>query len=327
MKQEVEQLNNQGVKFFLKGEFQNAKSKYGEALKISPNYTTALNNLGMVLLQEKEFKKAAEHFLKANREEENPTYLLNLGHAYANQGLIKEAEECYTKSIELDSSSLMAWKSLAALYQYQKRFNESVEVWSHIIEHISRDPEFKIQLGKDLISLGEYQNAAEVLYEASKYEKDIEITCYYLSLIHFHSKNFGLAKEAINKSIAKKPDYAEFRVLAASIYLGLSQLDNAIEQWDHVLRVDKNNHKVRIDKAVAMLAHGLKREALVELDYVITKIKTDSKALFYKALTLIEMNTKINEAVEILNTLRESDGIFSDRAKELLNELKHKYDL
>ena len=156
MNKQVEELNNDGVKFFLNGNPKEAKDKYLQALEISPNYATTLNNLGMLYLQEKDFIQAEKCFTEANREKDNPTYLLNLGHVYANRNLLEMAEEYYLKSIELDPKSLMAWKSMASLYQYQKRYHDSIKIWENIIENQSRDSFYKIQLVKDLIELKEF---------------------------------------------------------------------------------------------------------------------------------------------------------------------------
>jgi predicted Zn-dependent protease len=79
--------------------------------------------------------------------------------------------------------------------------------------------------------------------------------------------------------------------LAASIYLGLSQLNDAISQWDYLLKQNKTNHKIRVEKGVALLAYNMKTEALRELDFVLS-YEVNYKALFYKALVLLEINKK-----------------------------------
>lgn len=322
MNHQVEQLNNEGVKLFLNGNFDEAKIKYQEALQISPNYTTTLNNLGMLYLQEKDFKKAEMYFSRANNEKDHPTYLLNLGHAFANQNLLDRAEECYVKSLEINSNSLIAWKSIASLYQLQKRFNDSVKIWEKIIQDYSRDPFYKIQLAKDLIELKEFQYALNVLSAASDLEKYQELAWYYIAIIHLNSKNFGLAETAINKSLALQPDNESFRILAATVYLGLSQLEKAIFHWNYLLRIDETNHNVRTDKAVALLAHGFANDALTELDVVISFDKNNIKALYYKALTLLELKGSKKETVEILKTLILGDHSYSKYAKELLSKIE-----
>jgi tetratricopeptide (TPR) repeat protein len=321
MEKKVNELNNEGVELFLNGKVSDAKKKYREALEISPENSTTLNNLGMALLQEKEFESAEKCFLAANKEKNNPTYLLNLGHVKANQNLFDEAENYYSRSIELNPKSLNGWKSLGSLYQYQKKYRKSVLIWEDIITNRSNDQYFIIQLVKDLIELKEFNQALNILSNISEYQENQESIWYFTALIHLNSKNFGLAKEAINKSLAVSPFNEASRLLAATIYLGLSELDNALFHWNYLLSVNENNHKVRIDKSVALLAFGFKNEALTELNYVINKDENNAKALFYKAMTLIEMNNKIDEAANILIKVKAGDNAFASKAKELLTKI------
>lgn len=323
MEKQVEILNNEGVQFFLQGKFSEAKKKYKQALKISSKYPTTLNNLGMVFLQEKKFNQAEKYFKEAIGLKENPTYYLNLGHVYANLNQPEKAEENYLKSIELNPGSLMAWKSLGALYQFQKQYFHSVKVWNNVCENYSRDPYFKIQLAKDLIALKEYNQALSVLSEAAGQDSYQELVWYYTAMIHFSQSNFGMAESAIKNALAVNPGDESCRILAATIYLGLSQLDKAILHWDYLLKINENNHKVRVDKAVSLLANGYKKEAFSELKKVTEKEPGNEKALFYKALTLIEMNEQIQEAENILNELKNSNSAFSGRAAGLLQKLNN----
>lgn len=324
MENKIEKLNNEGVKLFLNGNFSAAKNKYREALDISPEYPTTLNNLGMVLLQEKKYTEAEKCFKKAVGLRENPTYFLNLGHVYANLNAPGKAKENYLKSIELNPDSLMAWKSLGSLYQFQKKYFHSVKIWKNIIDNYSRDPYYKIQLAKDLIALKEFGEALSVLSEAAGQDKYQEMVWYYTAMIHFSQSNFGIAESAIKKALAVKPDDESCRILAATIYLGLSQLDKAVIHWDYLLKVNETNHKVRIDKAVALLANGYRKEALEELNFVILKDEQNVKALFYKALTLVEMNENLREAKEILNALKSGSHPFRDKVTGLLEKLDSK---
>ena len=152
MEKQVEQLNKEGVCLFLSGNFNEAKDKYRQALDMMPDYPSTLNNLGMLSLQEKNYPEAEAYFLKAIQIKESSTYLLNLGHVYANMNKLEKAEEHYLRSIELNPDSLMAWKSLGSLYQFQKKYLQSVGVWQNIIGNYSDDPDFKIQLAKDILS-------------------------------------------------------------------------------------------------------------------------------------------------------------------------------
>ena len=81
---------------------------------------------------------------------------------------------------------------------------------------------------------------------------------------------------------------------------------------------------MRIDKAVALLAHGFRKEALEELNVVISKDEKNTKALFYKALTLVEMNGNLSEAKEILQALKTGNHPFREKAAGLLEKLESK---
>ncbi|MBQ4818573.1 tetratricopeptide repeat protein [Aquimarina sp. MMG016] len=323
MSTQVELLNNEGVKHFLKGSFDKAKNKYQEALSISPDYATTLNNMGMLLLQEKEYEKARKLFKRAIKKEENATYVLNLGHTFANQNLLKEAEDNYIRSIELNPDSLMSWKSLASLYQYQKKYIDSTRIWSNVINKYSTDPLYKIELAKDLIELREYQQALDILSEASKQENYQDISWYYIALIHFHHKNFGLSEIAIKNSLAVNPSSSKVRSLLASIYLGASKLEEALGQWNLILKENPKNHKIRTDKAVTLLAYGKRNDALKELDLVLADSRSDYKALFYKALILIESGVKTPEVKNYLKIIINKNNAFTEKAKKLLKSINN----
>jgi len=320
---QVEQLNKEGVNFFLSGNFSEAKKKYLQALDMLPEFPSTLNNLGMIFLQEKNYPEAETYFLKAVQIKESSTYLLNLGHVYANMNKLEKAEEHYRKSIELDPSSLMAWKSLGSLYQFQQKYFQSVEVWENIIEYYSNAPDFKIELAKDLIMLNEYQQALNVLSLATGQEHHQEKVWYYTALIHFNQSNFGIALSSINTALAVKPDDEESRILVAAIHLALGETDKAMMHWNYLLNVNENNHRVRTDKAVTLLANGHHKEALTEFNFVITREENNIKALYYKALTLIEINEKLPEAKDILNMLKTGNHPFSEQAAELLKKLDY----
>ncbi|WP_372756901.1 tetratricopeptide repeat protein [Mariniflexile sp.] len=318
---QVERLNKEGVKLFLNGKFEDAKNKYMEALEINPSFPATLNNIGMCFLQEQDFIKAETYFNNAINEKESDSYLLNLGHALANQGCFEKAEKKYKKSIAINPTSLMAYKSLGSLYQKQKRFSESIKVWETVINNYSRDPLFIIELAKDLIQLSEYYSALAALYEAEKFEKNRDLTWYYMSLIHFHLKNFGLAEKAIKRSVGIKPDNQSFRAMLAAIYLGVSDIKNAIKQWDFILTLDKNNTPIRLDKAVALLAFGYKKEALEIFEFILNQDSSNEKANYYKALTLLEINKSDKNAINTLKNISSNESLFSKQASDILMKL------
>ena len=75
-----------------RGRVDEAIAHYEEALRLSPEYESAHNNLGNVLLAHGRVNEAIAHFQKAleNRPEHETTYN-NLGSALAGRGQVNEA--------------------------------------------------------------------------------------------------------------------------------------------------------------------------------------------------------------------------------------------
>ncbi len=320
MDTKVEQLNNEGVQHFLKGEFTEAKEKYFEALELSPEYTTTLNNLGMLFLQEENFEQAEVYFKKALSIQEKATYFNNLGHAYASQNEFELAETQYRNAIGKDGQSLMAFKSLASLYQHTGRYQASTKIWEHIVLELSHDADYKLNLAKDYLELKEFDIAMDVLLEIIQQKKHREYAYYYISLIHFHNKNYGLALDAVNRALGIQPENSQFRKLAGTIHLSLSNLREALSEWNFILKLNPQNHDVRTDVAVALLSFKHWNEALIELNIVLEK-SDFPKAKYYKALALLEMGEDKEVAMKILKEISMNKSNYSHQAEEYMTYL------
>jgi len=321
MNANAEQLNNEGVQYFLRGKFSDAKRKYEQALELSPSHTTTLNNLGMVFLQEKDYKLAEDYFKKAISITEKASYFANLGHVYANQNELALAEQQYIKAIEKDQKSIAAHKSLASLYQYVGNYENSIQIWSYILSELSNDAQFKINLAKDHIQLKSYAIAMELLMEVTQQDTYNHVAYYYISLIQLHHKNFGLAMESIYRSLSIEPNSIEYRKLAATIHVSLSEFDEANKHWEFILNIDENHHQTRIDKAIVLLSRKRFDEALQELNRVLKSEESNFKAMFYKATVLLEMQ-ETDQALNLLNELSKNKNPFQQKSQTIINDLK-----
>lgn len=313
----LEQLNNEGVNYFLNGNMNEAKLKYNEVLTLSPAHATTLNNLGMVYLREKDYANAAICFEKANAVHAKSIYLINLGHVYACQNKKTEAKELYKKGLELDPISIHGLESLSNLCRAENNFNESAAIREHIFRNISHTHDHKLEFVKDLIALKEFHRALEILGQDAFPENYENIDAYYLAVIQFNLKNFGLANQAILRGLALSPDNEAFRMLAATICLSLSDLRQALVHWDWVLQINSDNNDTRTNKAVALLGFGFSDEALAELNIVLSREAENPKALYYKALILGSKNENREADAVRAKLCKGNDPYYSQKAQEL----------
>lgn len=321
MENKVIELNNKGVQLFMAGKLSEAEAIYEQALEINADHATTLNNMGMLKLQQKEFSSALSWFDKALSENEKPVYYLNKGHAYANLKKLDEAVKNYNKCLKLDPQHEMAWVSLAKLYTATGNFQQSVRCWRKVIQ-LNERAEYLVDLAKTLINTGDLNAAQSVLFRAAEYNENPDVISYYLALIAFHQKNFGLAVTEVKRSLAEKPDNASYRQLLAVTHLSSGNFKSAVEEWNKILKLEPENINARTDLAVALLGNRYFDEAEKQLELVLRQNPSEPKAQYYKAVLLNE--TSKPGAMDILEKLAAQSSPFAEKAKALIQKLKNR---
>jgi tetratricopeptide (TPR) repeat protein len=83
--------------------FEEAKTDYKRALELRRNYPDALNNLGTIFLEQKDFHAAEKLFKKAIRSDpSNACISKNLGTTYFKEGKSEQGAEAYRLAFSLD---------------------------------------------------------------------------------------------------------------------------------------------------------------------------------------------------------------------------------
>ncbi|WP_262173429.1 tetratricopeptide repeat protein [Saccharococcus sp. Marseille-Q5394] len=128
------------------------------------------NEIGIKALQEGEYEKAIEAFMKAAEEEpENPVGYINLGNVFASAGDTERAERFFQKAISLDGNAGSALYGLGNLYYSNERFEEAAIVYEKAIRAGLNEADAYFMLGKSLkqsdkskLALPYFQRAAEL---------------------------------------------------------------------------------------------------------------------------------------------------------------------
>jgi tetratricopeptide (TPR) repeat protein len=101
----AEELSKKGRAFHKAGRLKDARRLYEEALRVNPDHVEALNNLGVILMHDKEFPAARSSFEKAIRL--RPGYVdpyYNLACLHAIKGEISQSLAHLKKAVSLDKS-------------------------------------------------------------------------------------------------------------------------------------------------------------------------------------------------------------------------------
>ena len=167
-------LNNLGVILGQLGGYQKAKDCYEKAIEIDPNYSEAHNNLGLIFQAVKDYQKAINCYEKAI--EINPNYAnanYNLGVVFQVLAEYQKAKGYLEKAIEINPNYSLAHNNLGAIFQ---KLDENQKARNNFEKAIEINPNYvdaHRNLGLIFQVLAEYQKAKDC------YEKAIEIDPNY----------------------------------------------------------------------------------------------------------------------------------------------------
>ena len=241
-------LNNIGVIFTGLGENQKAKECFEKAIEINPNYANAYNNLGNIFQDLGELQKAKDCYEKAI--EINPNYssaLNNLGIIFKELGENLKAKDCYEKAIEINPNYSSAHNNLGVIF---KKLGERQKAKNCYEKAIKIDPNYvnaHNNLGNIFKELGENQKAIDC------FEKVIEINPNYadahnnLAVVLMELGENQKAKECYEQVIEINPNYVE----AYWNLHGLSSdIDEALSILKKAYKIDNKHTKAKIMIAV-----------------------------------------------------------------------------
>ena len=110
--------NKVGIAYHQMLQVDEARKYYEKAIKLNPNYSEAINNLGTVHYAKKNYRRAITQYLKALKlTPKSASIYSNLGTAQFARKRYKEASESYQKALALDPEVFEHRSSYGTLLQ------------------------------------------------------------------------------------------------------------------------------------------------------------------------------------------------------------------
>ena len=161
--------NNLGILAAREGNADEAIGDFQNALKIDPQHSIALQNLGSAYRQKKDWpaaKRALEQALALNPEDAEANY--TLGMVYAQQGDTEHAQEYLQKAIAARPAYPEALNNLGILYLRTRRAAEAVKSFEESIRVAPGYDQAYLNLARVYAIQGDRGKAKEVLQDLLK---------------------------------------------------------------------------------------------------------------------------------------------------------------
>jgi len=315
--------NNRGALLHLEGKLDEARGAYEAALAADPNNATATNNLGYLLAQQGRLEEAIEYYQRAlELDPHKSTTFANLGIAQAALGQTATGIAALEKAVNLDHGNVLAWDNLGKVLLHSGRLAEAEHAWRSAIDLAPAESRFYTALGTAVAAQQRVNEAVSLLQHAVWLEPESATAWAQLGAVLFVKQDLGSAADALNQALALAPDDHESRHHLALLQLALGKVAEAERELERIVLVPDEANPVysiaQIDLAVIALSRGESQSALTRLDAVLLLDPGSTRAIFYRALSLGQLE-RTADAHDLMQTLASDHaGKYAAQARDYL---------
>ena len=190
MSVQVKDQISEALKLHQSGKLADAESLYAEILLEHPENTDALNLLGMLKIQTKQFKDAIFYIIKATELRPCAYYFESLGRAYSGCEDFQNAIECYKKSLQFNPNDFDVLFNLASAYKMGKQFDLAIEVYQAALALKPNHPDVYFNLANIYENKNDTDTALKYFQKAQEFGVKDDNLNYFLAVSYLKTKDF-----------------------------------------------------------------------------------------------------------------------------------------
>ncbi|MBA3898755.1 MAG: tetratricopeptide repeat protein [Bacteroidetes bacterium] len=242
-------FNNLAYEYMAENRFQEALHFLDIAIKLDPNYTDALGNIGNCFVQLKQPVQAEVYFTKAIDIDKD--FLLgyyNLGLLNFSKGETEKAIEFYKKTLELEPGYFVSLNNLGSIYEELGETEKALNYYNLAIQH---NPYFSMAITN-----------RGFLYLSALNDEEMAM------------KNF-------DEAIKIDPAYADAYINRAYLKVSQENLYGGIADFTMAVNILQNNtsSQLMLDRAKAFYMTNQAPKACSDLNVAVSKGNLEAKQL------------------------------------------------
>jgi len=209
---EVFDLVDMAIAFHKNGMLEEASLIYEKILIKEPGHTDAMNLLGLIALQKKEYPQAIELINKAilaSTENNVSEFHANLGCALHQEGLLDESIASFDLAISLNSSTALYYTKRGLAQLEKKYFDSAINSFDQAIKLRSQDPMNFYYRGIAQLEKKYFNSAINSFDQAIDLNRDFAEAFNNRGLAQVEQKYFDEAINSFDQAIKLRYDYSE----------------------------------------------------------------------------------------------------------------------
>ncbi len=254
---------NQGVVLEKQSQVEAAIKSYQEAVRLAPDYSSALLNLGKVLAETGQNAEAVTQYRKALRIRPDLVDAhTSLGAALTGMGHIDEAVAEYQEALRLGPNNAEAHNNLGVALAGRGKLDEAIAQYQKALEINPDHAEAHNNLGVTLSDRGRGQEAMAHFQKALQIQPDHAEAHNNLGLIFAVRGKVDEATAHYQKALELKPNYADAYLNLGMALAGRGKVDEAIAHYEKALRIKPGFASAHFNIGVALAGRGQLDEAI-----------------------------------------------------------------
>jgi tetratricopeptide (TPR) repeat protein len=271
-------------------------SLFTNMVKVAPNATSPLNNLGVAYGDKGDIEKAMECFNQVLKLKPNDIMgHLNLGKTFAEQGKLDEAMEQYNELLRIKPDDTMAYQNIAVILVNQGRIDDAIAVYRKGLSQKPKNPTLlHMGLGTLLFQQGKLDEAIYELQIATKLTPNSSALNNFAVALALKGR-IDEAIECSKQAIGVDPKNAEAHFNLASLLLSKSELKSSIAEFEKAIQINPKYTKAQINLATALMQDGQTDKAIIHASEAV-KIDPNNVDAHLNLAMALEQQDKLNEA-------------------------------
>jgi serine/threonine protein kinase/Flp pilus assembly protein TadD len=210
------------------GDFERAFQEYEAAVKLDPNFSEAVNSLGILYFYKREFEKSLELLKRSfSLSQGNANPPDTIGELYFKWGKLKKAVDWREKAVKMDPDLYQVYWALAYTEALRENYNEALAWIDRLLE---RDPPLRFLINalyyRGFLNLwtAQFEQSLQDFRKAAELQENEIGLDYWKPIVYLEQGDYESSRECFESyfegQIRRYPDYVNGNKIVRAFFLG-----------------------------------------------------------------------------------------------------------